>query len=167
MASISAWGCHSPQGETGLIPSSQRVSAPEISGFPLNFGDSISLAKYRGKVVVLDFWATWCGPCRMELPSLVKLNQSYRDKGVQFIGLSVELNENMSKDYFDKFLASFGITYPVALASTQTIQAYGINPIPATFFIDKSGKIAATFEGLRSETDFTSALDQLVAEPGT
>jgi hypothetical protein len=102
----------------------------------------------------------------MELPSLVKLDQSYRDKGVQFIGLSVELNENMSKDYFDKFLSSFKITYPVALASTQTLQAYGINPIPATFFIDKSGKVAATFEGLHSETDFTSALDQLVAEPG-
>lgn len=145
----------------------QRAVAPEIGGYFLNTPDSPDLGKLRGKVVLLNFWATWCAPCRMEIPSLVKLYQTYHPLGVEFLALSVEINNNIPRGMFDQFLAQNDITYPTGLASVKTASDYGINGIPASFFIDRDGKIAASFMGLHPEEDFAAIFNQLLAEPAS
>jgi thiol-disulfide isomerase/thioredoxin len=175
-------GCSKPS-LNDLIPPASRVQAVEISADFLNLPSPVSdgtkadgnqnktappstlnLAQLRGKIVILDFWATWCGPCRMEIPSLEKLYNLYQSKGVEVVGLSTEATEGQPKEYFQKFLTSFQITYPVGLASMDTLRGYGINPIPTTFFIDRSGRIALSFVGVHPEEEFTEAIEKLLAE---
>lgn len=181
-------GCGSKDG-SGLIPPGDRVPAPEIQADFLNLptpasapvardakkkikkkklppqpAPSLKLSDLKGKVVILDFWATWCGPCRMELPSLVKLRDQYGPRGLEVVGLSVEINDNQPRENFTRFLKSYNIAYPVGLASLQTLQNYGVNPIPATFFIDKNGKIALSFIGVHPEEQFVAAIEKLLAE---
>ncbi len=148
-----------------LIPAEKRQTPPEIKATFFNApSENLTLEKLKGKVIILDFWATWCGPCRMELPDLVKLYDQYHAQGLELLGLSVEVNDNKSKDYFDKFMASFNINYPMGLAAVETIQSYGIRPIPTTFLIDKNGKVAMTFVGAHPFADFEAAVDKLLKE---
>jgi thiol-disulfide isomerase/thioredoxin len=158
-------GCGSKPG-VELIPAASREKAPEIVAYYLNVpSNGLSIAELKGKVVVADFWATWCGPCRMEIPSLVKLSQQYQSKGVQILGLSIEDNDHRPIDYFHKFCSDNGVNYPIALVSMQTIKDYGAgNYIPTTFFIDKSGRIALSLVGFHPEEELTGALDALVKE---
>jgi thiol-disulfide isomerase/thioredoxin len=158
-------GCGSGGSNRNVMDPAQRAAAPEISGYFLNTPDSPDLGKLRGKVILLNFWATWCGPCRMEIPSLIKLYQAYHPLGVEFLALSVEINNNVPRGVFDQFLAQNDITYPTGLASVKTASDYGINGIPASFFIDRDGKIAASFVGLHPEEDFAAIFNQLLAEP--
>ncbi len=158
-------GCGSSDNGVELISPGSRTSAAEIQADFLNYsGTAPILGQLKGKVVVLDFWATWCGPCRMELPSLVKLYNTYHSRGLEILGLSVELNDSKPKDFFRQFMGNYGINYPVGLASIDTLKNYGINPIPSTFFIDKSGKVALSFVGVHPEEQFTSAVEKLLAE---
>ncbi len=125
---------------------------------------TLTLAVLKGKVVVLDFWATWCGPCRMEIPSLVRMQNQYGPKGLEVVGLSVEANDNKPRSYFDEFIGTNQINYPIGLATMDTMQNYGISPIPTTFFIDKSGRVALSFVGVHPEEDFAYAIERLLAE---
>jgi hypothetical protein len=101
----------------------------------------------------------------MEIPSLIKLYQTYHPQGVEFLALSVEINSNVPRDLFDQFLTQNDIIYPTGLASNKTAADYGINSIPASFFIDRNGKVAASFIGLHPEEDFAALFQQLLAEP--
>jgi thiol-disulfide isomerase/thioredoxin len=158
-------GCGSNDNGVDLISPGSRTPATEIQAEFLNSsGPALTLGQLKGKVVVLDFWATWCGPCRMELPSLVKIYNTYHSKGLEILGLSVELNDGQPKDYFLQFIGKYEINYPIGLASLDTLKNYGINPIPATFFIDKTGKIALSFVGVHPEDQFTGAIEKLLAE---
>ncbi|HTC22650.1 MAG TPA: TlpA disulfide reductase family protein [bacterium] len=147
-----------------LIPPGNRVPATEIKATFLNASSGLNLAQTRGKLLVVDYWATWCGPCRMEIPTLVKMYDTYHSKGLELWGLSVEGNDGKPDGYFNKFISDYQIQYPVGLASMDTLKAYGINPIPTTFFIDKSGKIALSFVGVHPEGDFVGAIEKLLAE---
>jgi thiol-disulfide isomerase/thioredoxin len=146
-----------------LIPASNRIPATEISASFLNHQD-VYLSQLKGKVVLLNFWATWCPPCRMEIPSLVKMKNTYQSKGLEVIGLSVEVNNKQPKEYFDKFISDSQINYPVGLATMETMRGYGINPIPATFFIDKSGRVAYKMEGGYPEEYIIAVVKKLLAE---
>jgi len=163
-------GCGSRE-PVDLIPVAKRVSAAEVkvdffNGAPKGVASPSSsiLGQMKGKVVILDFWATWCGPCRMEIPSLIKVYNEYHPRGLEVLGLSIEINDGQPRNYFGDFISASGITYPVGLASTETIAAYGINPIPTAFFIDKAGRIALSYVGARPEGDFTAAIEKLLAE---
>ena len=103
-------------------------------------GKSFELKKYRGKVVVVNFWATWCGPCRKEIPDFIEAYKKYKRKGVQFIGISVD------QDGWEKvtpFVKESKINYPVVLGDSVVVANYGgVETIPQTFIIDKKGNIA-------------------------
>lgn len=154
-------GCS--QGGPELIPKSDRSPATEIDASFMN-APNTDLAKLKGQVVVLDFWATWCGPCRMEIPSFVKLYPVYHPKGMEMIGLSVEAPNSQPEGYFKQFLQNFNINYPMAFSSEATTKAYGISSIPATYFIDKNGKVAAVFVGVHPEAEIQGTIEKLLAE---
>ena len=115
----------------------QPVAAPAWQLEDLN-GKTVSLSDFRGKVVVLNFWATWCGPCRAEIPGFIKLQKEYGDKGVVFLGLSEDEDANAVPPFIQKS----GINYPVLLAKPAVASAYNAQALPTTYVIDRQGNIA-------------------------
>jgi thiol-disulfide isomerase/thioredoxin len=110
-----------------------KVLNPALSGY-----GNFSLRNFSGRVVVLNFWATWCPPCRAEIPMLKKFYESEKSNGVMVVGINV--NNNLGG--VRSFIKSIGIPYPVVYATSRVINNYGgINEIPQTFFISKSGRI--------------------------
>jgi thiol-disulfide isomerase/thioredoxin len=120
-------------------------------------GEPLSIAKFKGKVVLVDFWATWCGPCRAELPNVVAAYNKYHDKGFEIIGVSLDEDE----DGLKSFIKKNGVVWPQYFDGkgwkSKLGQKYGINSIPMTFLLDQGGRIVA--KGLRG-----AALDEKLAE---
>ncbi len=107
-------------------------------------GEQIALADYRGKVVVLNFWASWCAPCLREMPNLEKLYNKYRLRGIQVIGIAVVSNES---DVPQKVLQT-GVTYPILFGNKRLIARYGsFSDLPTTFIIDEKGTILRQLSG--------------------
>jgi thiol-disulfide isomerase/thioredoxin len=118
-------------------------------GFSLKLvdGRTVTLSSFRGKVVFLNFWATWCPPCRAEMPSMEVLYRRFRDQGLEF--LAVDIMEN-SKDV-SAFLSDYKLSFPAALDSSGSISNnYGIQAIPATFIVDRDGRIILSTVGGRN-----------------
>jgi thiol-disulfide isomerase/thioredoxin len=132
---------------SSLLKPGSRPAAPDISGTTLA-GQHLSLSAYRGSVIVLNFWGSWCAPCRAEAPDLTALATTYAPRGVRFLGVDIR-DDPVSADAFVK---AFGIPYPslndpsdeLALAFRGTVPPAGI---PTTLVIDKSGRIAARIVG--------------------
>jgi peroxiredoxin len=125
---------------------------PDLKGVP------VSLASLRGKVVVLDFWATWCPPCRREIPDFISLQSQYGAKGLQVVGVALDEPEAVKA-----FAAQSRMNYPVLLGTDDIARMYGgITGIPTTFIIDKSGKIVNRFEGFRPKEVFEKEILKLL-----
>jgi cytochrome c biogenesis protein CcmG/thiol:disulfide interchange protein DsbE len=122
-----------------------------------------SLKEYRGKTVMLNFWATWCPPCRRELPDIIKLHQSMDPNKVAFIGINVseQAPEGTTvTEHVAKFAEAKGITYPLVIGSEELGDAYGgIQAVPTTFIINPDGKITDQLIGGRDEATFRKALE--------
>jgi thiol-disulfide isomerase/thioredoxin len=102
-------------------------------------GKEVSLAALKGKVVVVDFWATWCGPCRMEIPGYVEMQKKYGKDGLVVIGVSLD---QKGPKHVQKFVAENGMNYTVAMGDNSTVEAFGgFNAIPTTFLINREGRI--------------------------
>ncbi len=113
-------------------------------------GQSMDISQFKGKVIVLNFWATWCPPCVAELPALIQLQTTYGND-IQVIGINVD--QDTSK--VSSFIKSKGITYPIGYATPKLISAYGnIQSIPTTFIIDRNFKIVDTVIGLHDFKQF-------------
>ena len=107
-------------------------------------GKAVSLRDLRGRAVILNFWASWCGPCRAEMPYLQQVYEEWSGKGL--VLLAINLGESSSK--VKEFVQGFGLSFPVLLDSKgQVAQKYNIGPIPTTFFIDKNGIIQVKIIG--------------------
>jgi cytochrome c biogenesis protein CcmG/thiol:disulfide interchange protein DsbE len=115
-------------------------------------GQVVELAKFQGKAVVVNFWATWCGPCRSEIPGMLEVYGKYREKGVEIIGVS--LDQGGFKDV-TPFVKRFNITYPVVVGNEAVVDAYGgVNSIPTTFFVDRKGNVVKKHVGYMSKEEF-------------
>lgn len=133
---------------------------------PLDFtlkdmdGKDVKLADYKGKVIMLNFWATWCGPCKYEIPMFVELQNEYRDKGVVFLGVSVD-DEPAALQEFAK---AERMNYPVLVGAGHEIQnAYGpIFGVPTTMLISREGVICTRYSGPREKAKFESDIKALL-----
>jgi peroxiredoxin len=104
-------------------------------------GAQVSLADYRGKAVLVNFWATWCGACKVEIPWLVQLREKYAAQGFEVLGI---LTNNATPEKIASIKEKYGIKYPILMCNHATAQAYGGLPeLPASFFVDRSGKVVA------------------------
>ena len=140
---------------------SQRAAAPDFQ-VPALDGKPIRLSALKGKVVLLDFWATWCPPCKAEIPHFIELQNAYGPKGAQVIGLSVDQE---GEEVVRPFVQAEGINYPVAVVGPDLGQKYGgIRGIPTTFLIDKQGRIAKKYIGYQDKEVFESQIRALLAE---
>lgn len=120
---------------TSPLPSNVGFKAPEFKLKDLN-GKEVKLSDYKGKVVLLDFWATWCGPCRKGIPDLIELQNEYKNE-IVVLGITLDNKTNTAKDV-DPFVKNMKINYPVLWTDDETIKNYGnINSIPTSFVVDK------------------------------
>jgi len=123
-------------------------------------GEPVQLSKYRGQVVILDFWATWCGPCRKEIPGFVNLYNQYRDKGLTIIGVSLD---QKGWDVVKPFIQEYNINYPVVLGNSEVVNDYGgIRAIPTTFIIDRNGRVVDRVVGYHPESFFRQRIEPLL-----
>jgi thiol-disulfide isomerase/thioredoxin len=123
----------------------------------------ITLSKLKGKVVLLDFWATWCAPCRESIPHLVQLYKTYRQSGFEVVGMNVDRGDIGT---VRRFVNSMDIPYPIIIASDELERNYGVTGLPTTILIDKEGNIRQKFMGFTSEISkqMTAAVNDLTSE---
>ncbi|MFP8959004.1 TlpA family protein disulfide reductase [Streptomyces nanhaiensis] len=147
------------------IPASDRKPAPDVRGETLT-GQSVALADYRGKIVVINVWGSWCAPCRAEAPHLKKVHQDTRQHGVVFLGINTRDATQSNALAFEE---TYGITYPSLWdpVGRQLLKFEGtISPsaIPSTIVIDRAGRIAARAIKAVSEDELRSMIEPLLAE---
>jgi len=144
-----------------LKPAADRHVAPD---FALKDADGkvVHLSDYKGKVVILDFWATWCGPCRIEIPWFTDLERNKKDKGFEVLGVSMD---DEGWETVKPFLSEVGVNYRVVMGNDSTAQAYGgVDALPTTFLIDRDGKIAAVHVGLANKKDIVDGVEKLLQD---
>lgn len=138
-----------------LLIAAGQVDAAPGSGQPApNFkvisttGQTISRENYRGHVLILDFFATWCQPCRQSIPHLVEMNRKYGKQGLQILGISVDEDGERAVKMFAE---EFRVNYPLALAGDPMTRAYGIRSVPIMYLVDKKGIIVEVNRGFSNE----------------
>jgi len=130
-------------------------AAPDFTLTSLE-GKNISLTDYRGKAVLLNFWATWCGPCKIEMPWFVELQNQYGAQGLQIVGVAMD---DSSKEDIAKFVKDMGVNYPVLIGKEAVGDAYGGVPaLPESFFISRDGKIVDRIMGLEGKAEIEDAI---------
>jgi cytochrome c biogenesis protein CcmG, thiol:disulfide interchange protein DsbE len=123
---------------SGALAAGKRPLAPQFSLPALEGGGTISLADYRGKVVVLNFWASWCGPCKTESPRLQSAWERYRDRGVVVLGIDAQDFRSDAQ----RFVERYGLTYPIAHdRNGSTLGRFGLTGFPETWFVGRDGRL--------------------------
>ena len=147
-----------------VIPPAKRKSLGNITGQYLN-GSPFALSQDLGKITVVNFWATWCGPCTTETPQFDSVYRSYKSQGVTFVGIDTK---ESSKDAPESFIKDNNISYPIVFDEPGKIAAemgnIPLQGLPATVLVDKQGKVAAVYVGKVAPADLEPALKKLIAE---
>jgi cytochrome c biogenesis protein CcmG, thiol:disulfide interchange protein DsbE len=150
-----------PQVAAALAVGAPREEAPPFLVTSLE-GDEISLESLRGQVVLVNFWATWCPPCRVEMPGFERVYRDRRDDGFVIVGLSTDQGGRAD---VEAFLAERGISFPVAMAPGQVVRDFGgVRGLPTSFLIDRQGRIRHTVTGYFAEPALRLAVSRLLAE---
>ncbi len=163
LLALSLTGCQSaPAPVTPPLSATDSARRP-APGFALTDldGKPVALAQLRGKVVLLDFWATWCTPCREETPHFVALQQKHGGRGLQIVGISMDDGPEPVRAFYREFK----MNYPVAMGTAQVAEAYGgVLGLPIAFLIDRHGRIIARYEGPVNIPQLTQHIESLLAE---
>jgi thiol-disulfide isomerase/thioredoxin len=145
------------------FPEPQKGSvAPDFSLKSLPDGKEVRLSSLRGKAVLVNFWATWCEPCKIEMPSLVDLQKKYGPQGLQIVGVAMD-------DADDKEISTFahkmGVNYMVLRGTEKVGEIYGgVDHLPMTYYLDRSGKVVDETEGMAGEATFENAIKRALAQ---
>jgi thiol-disulfide isomerase/thioredoxin len=139
----------------------ERKPAPEFTLRQAN-GTETKLADYRGKVVLLNFWATWCGPCKAEIPWFIEFEKKYQGRGFAVLGVSLD---DDGWKVVTPYVQKMAMNYRVLLGNDAIAKLYGgVDSLPTTFIIDRSGKIAATHTGLVSKSAYEEEIQKLLGK---
>jgi cytochrome c biogenesis protein CcmG/thiol:disulfide interchange protein DsbE len=175
------WEYRKQAAEKALSSTAQGVLVPDASGGMAQFvsplkgkpapafvledlsGKKVSLASYKGKAVLINFWATWCGPCEIETPWLVELRNQYATQGFEILGIDTEADDLQKDDKagwakdkaaVQKFVERQHMPYPVLIDGDSISKPYGgLDDLPTSFFVDRNGTVVATQVGLTSKAD--------------
>jgi peroxiredoxin len=145
-----------------FVVSLPAIAADPAPNFSLKTGDGkvVELSKLKGKAVVVNFWATWCGPCRSEIPGMLEVYDKYKSKGLEIVGISLDRDGwKVVTPYVEKTK----MTYPVVIGDEGIVKAYGgIEAIPTTFIVDRKGNIAEKHIGYMSRDDFEKKVKKVL-----
>ena len=135
--------------------------APDFE-LPALDGKNLKLSDLRGKAVLLNFWATYCGPCKIEMPWFVELQKEYGPQGFQIIGVAMD---DASLEDIAKFAKEMGVNYPILLGKESVGQSYGgVSVLPTTFFLDRDGRLIAREFGLQSRSVFVDHIKKALSQ---
>ena len=136
-----------------------RIRAPDWELTDLS-DKRVKFSDFRGHVLIVDFWTTWCAACRLEIPDFVELQKQYGDKGLTVIGVSLD---EQGPDVVKKFVKRFGVNYLIVIGNEKAAEAYGrIDVIPTTFVIDRQGRIASRHIGYDDKAGFEKEIQSLL-----
>jgi peroxiredoxin len=152
-------GCSPSPTRAAEVSNGTRKAAPDFTLTDVS-GRPVKLSEYKGKVVLLNFWATWCGPCQAEIPWFIEFEKTYKDRGFEILGVSMDENGWQAVRPFVKQMA---VQYPVMIGNDSVAQLYGgIESLPMTFLIDRTGRIAGVHSGLVSKRDYRDEILRLI-----
>ncbi|MBS1798976.1 MAG: TlpA family protein disulfide reductase [Acidobacteria bacterium] len=152
------------EGENGL-PQMRGKAAPAFALMNLE-GKKVSLADYKGRPVLVNFWATWCGPCKVEMPWFEELRNQYASQGFEILGLTDDVDAG--KDAIAKVATKAGVTYPILLTDGKVQTAYGgLDVLPMSFYIDRNGVIVEQTAGLGSKSQIEANIRKTIASGTT
>jgi len=153
------FGHHEPEAKAAVKEELDRKKAPEFELKDAN-GKIVHLSDFKGKVVLLDFWATWCGPCNIEIPWFTEFERRYKDRGFEVLGVSMD---DDGWKAINPFVAEKRINYRIVLGNDITGDQYGgVEALPTTFVIDRDGRIASVHVGLSGRKEFEDAIEKLL-----
>lgn len=157
-----AWQSWTDQ-KASVRPVKDRTRVADLA-FPQLDGSSWRLSDHRGQVVLINYWASWCGPCRQETPGLIDLARDYRYKGLSIVGVSMDMG---GKNAVEGFLREFHLPYPVLMPDLASPSAPAVDALPTTVLVDRNGRAAKSYIGAVRESIFRADVDQLLAEQPT
>jgi peroxiredoxin len=155
-------GCATSRAAETVKAERDRHDAPDFA-LKDSDGKTVHLSDYKGKVVLLDFFATWCGPCKIEIPWFMEFERTHKDKGFSVLGVSMD---DEGWEVVKPFLQDMNVNYRVVIGNDMTAQAYGgVDSLPTAFLIDRTGKIAAVHIGLAGKKEFSDGIEKLLQAP--
>ena len=164
-AALLLWSCSGPSGSVsassgkGAHSAANRKPAPDFS-LQDESGHEVKLSSLHGKVVLLNFWATWCGPCQLEIPWFVDFEQQLRSKGLEVVGVAMD---DEGWKVVKPYLKAHNVNYRILMGNDSVTQLYGgVDSLPTTFLIDREGRIAKTHVGLAGKNEYLDEIQQLL-----